>query len=97
MLQRLTDQNFIPLNRENIVKEKKDYTDFMKEYIAIPEAEAHDRLEELAKKRLTVLYQAFGPQEYSLIGTRPEASLQDVILYYYGICSIPLISIMLRE
>ncbi len=52
----------------------------MKEYVEIPEVEAEERLQELAKKRLTVLYQSFGPQEYSLIGARPEVPLSDVRL-----------------
>ena len=78
LLRRLTDQNFIPLSEGNLVQEQKEYTMFMREFVAIPEAEVPERLEELSKKRLTVLYQSFGPSEYSLIGTRPDVPLQDV-------------------
>jgi len=78
VIKRLTDQNFIPLTPENNLSEKKNYSEFIKEYIEIPPEETEERLEEMQKKRLTVLYQSFGHNDYSLIGAKPDVPLEDV-------------------
>jgi len=56
-VQRLTDQNYIPLAQYNVTVEGKECNEFTKEYIEVPESEVKGELESLEKKRLHVLYQ----------------------------------------
>lgn len=78
-VERLTDQNFIPLSENNKIEDVRPYSEFSISYVQIPLSEAEERMHEISKKKLIILYQSFGPAEYSLIGSRPEVPLDDVM------------------
>jgi len=64
---------------ENIIEERKPYSEFINEYVEIPITEAEQRRQEMNKKRLVILYQSTRGGIY-LVGSKPDVPLDEVNL-----------------
>jgi hypothetical protein len=78
-VQRLTDQNYIPLAGCNVLVEAKECNEFIKEYIEVPVSEVKGELEALEKKRIHVLYQYVESKGQCItLGIQPNVPFSDV-------------------
>ncbi len=78
LVQRLTDQNMIPLSRLNELRDKQEHKEFVKEHFEVPQAEVADKLKQLANSRLNVLYHVLQNGQCQLLGVHPNVPSTDV-------------------
>ena len=76
----MTDQNVIPLSPDNNQSVVVPVVELSSSYIELEGEEVQHRLDEIAGRRLTVLYQSLGNRECSLVGVNPEGNIEDVRL-----------------
>ena len=83
IMQRLTDQNFIPLSgviSAEDRREKKDYKEFLLENIEVPEEEQAEQLQNASKKCLLVIY-CVADSKCVVLGTIPNVPITDVTIH----------------
>ena len=80
-LQRITDENFIPLRLDNIKIDTVPAAYLNNGFFVLSKEEADRELQDISGKKLTVYYQIIGESECSILGIMPDGKLDEVFLY----------------
>jgi hypothetical protein len=78
-IQRITDENFIPLRHDNNRIDKIPVGVLNNGFFILSKEEAERELKEISGRKLTVYFQIIGERECSILGVMPEGKLDDVI------------------